>query len=131
MPPELFHHGTSSKHLPAIRKGGLRSASETGVKNENRQEGPRDRQVYLTDSSVEGKRAAEGYALRATQKTGGEPVVLHIEGDKEAHGIVTERKGRIVQYVAPHMSPETIVREEEVESEVEDMPEKFSGPNQQ
>ncbi len=130
MPPELFHHGTSSEHLPAIRKSGLRSASETGVKNESRHEGPRDRQVYLTDSSKEGKRAAEGYALRAAQKAGGKPVVLHIEGEKETHGIVTERKGRIVQYAAPHMPPETILKEEEVDSQVENMPEKFAGPNQ-
>ncbi len=114
---ERYFHGTSSKHLPSILEQGLLSASETGVRNEKRKGG--DLQIYLTDDTDLGRLFAEGYAIRAAHKTAGEPVLLELVADPEKHGIVLERQGKIDQYAAPGLPPETIVKQHPVDGSID------------
>lgn len=110
-----LYHGTSTKHLPHIRKEGLRTAAEHGRKQSNagstaaRYADPNH--VYLTARAT-GEASAEFYAQAAARKTGGQPVILRVlvdgddlERDPDDQDISSGR----YQYVTDSVTPEQIM----------------------
>lgn len=82
--PNTLYHGTTTKFLPEIIKEGL-----LPIKAGKCWKDVNDQQVYLTDSLF----AAEFFALKATKKFGGEPVILliNVKGLKEKFKVGIER----------------------------------------
>jgi len=74
--PDVLYHGTTTMFLPEIMREGLLPSKAGKCWNKNR-----EKRVYLTDSLY----AAEAYAINASDKFGGEPVILliHIRNRKD------------------------------------------------
>jgi hypothetical protein len=70
--PDKLYHGTTTAFLPRIEKEGL-LPSETGKCWEHN--GKKAKKVCLTPSMY----IAEAYAIHASRKFGGEPIVLEID----------------------------------------------------
>jgi hypothetical protein len=104
-----YYHGTSTAHLGTIKEQGLRPPLETGQQTEKRKGGLEE--IFLLADTEEGRRFAEGYAIRASQKFGGEPIVLRLEIDETQYPVRLEREGRIDQWAVDSL-PVDCIKEE-------------------
>jgi len=86
--PNLLYHGTTTVFLPEIMREGLLPSKAGKCWNNNR-----EKRVYLTDSIY----AAESYALKASYKFDGEPVILliNIRNRKDRLKLIYEKSNEL------------------------------------
>lgn len=65
----------------------------------------------MIPDTPEGKLFAEGYAIRASLKFGGEPLVLKLKIDTREHPVRLERKGNVDQWYVESLPADCIAKE--------------------
>lgn len=106
---KTYWHGTSTVHNEAIKANGLQPPVSTGNHTEKRNKNLD--KVFLAPDTDNGRLFAEGYAIRASLKFGGEPLVLKLKIDNSEHLVRLERKGDVDQWYIEGLPANCILEE--------------------